>query len=258
MAGASVILVVCLLLLALVDRRLAPQRAASEHEEEPLVQGRAFRMLVRDKYLLLIAALTLLLNWVNSNGEYVLDRTLLASLGHMSEHDAVRFIGAFKAEYFGYVNLLGVLLQMFAVSRILTRFGVRRALLILPSVALVGYGVMLVSPVLSLIRVAKVAENSLDYSVQNTSRQALFLVTSRVEKYVGKTVVDTLFVRLGDVLSAVVVWSGTMLVLPTAAFAGLNLVLIATWIVVAVATGRECDRRAAEGEERILAEPVVA
>ena len=82
-------------------------------------------------------------------------------------------------------------------------------------------------------RVAKVAENSLDYSVQNTTRQALFLVTSRVEKYVGKTVVDTLFVRLGDVLSAVVVWTGTLLALPTAAFAALNLVLIGTWIAVA-------------------------
>ena len=35
---------------------------------------------------------------------------------------------------------------------------------------------------------AKVAENSLDYSLQNTARQALYLVSSRVEKYVGKTV----------------------------------------------------------------------
>lgn len=258
MAGAALILLVCLLLLALVDRRLAPKTPGHEMKDEPLVGEHAFRMLIRDKYLLLIAALTLLLNWVNSNGEYVLDRTLLASLGHMSEHDAMRFIGAFKADYFGWVNLVGVLLQLFAVSRILTRFGVRRALLILPSVAFVGYGVMLVSPVLALIRVAKVAENSLDYSVQNTTRQALFLVTSRVEKYVGKTVVDTLFVRLGDVLSAVAVWTGSMLALPTAAFAALNLALIGTWIAVALATGREADKRAAEGESRISAEPIVA
>jgi AAA family ATP:ADP antiporter len=91
--------------------------------------------------------------------------------------------------------------------------------------------------------------------VQNTARQALYLVTSRVEKYVGKTTVDTLMVRLGDVFSAGVVWLGTGAGLPTAGFATISVVLIAVWIGCAFAIGTENERRAGEGEELIALEP---
>jgi AAA family ATP:ADP antiporter len=158
------------------------------------------------------------------------------------------FVGQFKAEYFEWVNILGVLLQLFLVSRILDKLGVRAALFFLPVVAFGGYTLMLVAPVLSLIRVAKVAENSLDYSVQNTARQALYLVATRVEKYVGKIAVDSFFVRFGDVLSAIVVYVGAQLALPTQVFAAINLVLILVWMFVVVLVGREHRRRAEDLE----------
>jgi AAA family ATP:ADP antiporter len=133
------------------------------------------------------------------------------------------------------------------VSRILSRFGVRAALLVSPLVAFAGYGLVAVAPVLSLVRIAKVAENSLDYSLQNTARQALYLVTSRAEKYAGKTLIDTLLVRVGDVLSAAVVWAGARAGASTASFAALNLGLVALWIVAVVAIGAEHARRTRAG-----------
>jgi len=174
----------------------------------------------------------------------VLDRTLLAAVGK-SQQDPAAFVGAFKADYFSWVNIAGVLLQMFAVSRILHFIGVRGALFILPVVAFASYSVILTVPVLALIRVGKIAENSLDYSVQNTARQALFLVGSRVEKYVGKTVVDTFVVRLGDVFSAGLVFGASQLALPVSAFAALNLGFIVCWLLVVAALGREHKRRSA-------------
>jgi AAA family ATP:ADP antiporter len=189
--------------------------------------------------------MTFLLNCVNSNGEYILDRTLLASLGPSaaSHVEAMVFVGAFKAEYFGWVNIVGVVLQLFAVSRILTRFGVRTALFILPSVAFLSYSMILIAPVLALIRIGKIAENSLDYSVENTARQALFLVGTRAEKYVGKTLIDTFIVRVGDVVSAASVWVAAQLALPTKAFALINLAFIVTWLCVLIAIAREHRRR---------------
>ena len=53
------------------------------------------------------------------------------------------------------------------------------ALLALPVVGLVGYGAMAFVPILAFIRGAKIAENSIDYSLQNTTRNALYLPTSR-------------------------------------------------------------------------------
>jgi len=246
MLGAAILLgVICGLLLWVNARMALPVATpATKVDAEPLSHESAFSLLARDKYLILIAVLTLLINWCNSTGEYILDRTLLAAVAGKGQHaEAMVFVGQFKAEYFEWVNILGVLLQLFAVSRILDKLGVRAALFFLPVVAFGGYTLMLVAPVLSLIRVAKVAENSLDYSVQNTARQALYLVATRVEKYVGKIAVDSFFVRFGDVLSAAVVYVGARLALPTQVFAAINLVLILLWIFVVVLVGREHRRR---------------
>jgi AAA family ATP:ADP antiporter len=260
MLAAAAILVICLLLIALADRRLLPRAPAARpgRNEAPLISDNAFRVLAKDKYLILIAALMLVVNWVNTNGEYLLDRTLLAQMGRLEGAEAERFVGSFKAEYFSWVNLAGVVLQLFVVSRILTKLGVRNALLFLPVVAFGSYSVMLAAPVLALIRLGKIGENSLDYSVQSTARQALFLVTSPVEKFVGKQVVDTLFMRLGDVLSAMTVWAGTRLAVPMQGYAALNLGLVAVWIAVVFAIGREHARRSSEAPGVRLAEPVAA
>jgi AAA family ATP:ADP antiporter len=252
MLGAAILLgIICGILLWVNARVEAPVATeAKQAEAEPLSHESAFSLLVRDRFLILIAVLTLLINWCNSTGEYILDRTLLAAVAGRGEHaDAMVFVGQFKAEYFEWVNILGVLLQLFAVSRILDKLGVRAALFFLPIVAFGGYAVMAVAPVLSLIRLAKVAENSLDYSVQNTARQALYLVATRVEKYVGKIAVDSFFVRFGDVLSAAVVYAGAKMALSTQVFATINLALIMVWIFVVVLVGREHRRRSEELEK---------
>jgi AAA family ATP:ADP antiporter len=245
MLGAAAVLCVCIALFAFVDGRERGGRGAQAGAaaQKPVIDGPALALLLRDRYVLLIAALVFLLNCVNTNGEYVLDRTLLAAVSDGSHGDPSAFVGAFKAEYFGWVNVIGVVLQLFVVSRILTRLGVRAALFILPLVAFASYGMIVAVPLLALIRIGKIAENSLDYSVQNTARQALFLVGNRVEKYLGKTVIDTFVVRLGDVFSAALVLLASTLALPVAAFAALNLGFIACWLGVLVALGREHKRR---------------
>ena len=250
MLGAAILLGVCCALLIWVNTRVeAPVAAkAKAEDEQPLSQESAFSLLAHDKYLLLIAGLTLLINWCNSNGEYILDRTLLAAAAGKGDHAEV-FIGQFKATYFAWVNGVGVLLQLFAVSRILDKLGPRVALFFLPVVAFGGYMVVLVAPVLSLIRLAKVAENGIDYSVQSTAAQSMYLVATRVEKYVGKTFVDSFFVRIGDVFSACVVWLGARLALSTPVFAIINLSLIVVWIFMVVLVGREHKRRSEELEK---------
>jgi AAA family ATP:ADP antiporter len=256
MLGAALILGACLVLFAFVDRRerSSAGRAGRALADQPVVGDQGLSFLLRDRYLLLIAALTFLLNCVNSTGEYLLDRTLLAAAGTAAAHGVTPevFVGQFKAEFFGWVNAIGVLLQLFAVSRVLEYAGVRRALFVLPLVASASYAFMLVAPVLALIRVGKIAENSLDYSLQNTTRQALFLVATRAEKYLGKTVVDTFVVRMGDVFSALLVLAGARLSLPPQAFAAINLGLIALWVAVVAAIAREHRRRSAEDAAQAL------
>jgi AAA family ATP:ADP antiporter len=93
----------------------------------------------------------------------------------------------------------------------------------------------------------KIAENATDYSLMNTTRQALFLPVDRDAKYEGKTAIDTFFWRIGDLLQAGMVYVGVNLLNWTApTFALLNLVLAIVWIGLAVAIGREFGRKAQE------------
>jgi AAA family ATP:ADP antiporter len=244
------LLLVCLLITWHVNRReRRSDRRQERAEQEPLGSTGGFTLLVRDRYLLSIAALMFIINWINTTGEYVLDRTLVASAADEAAREGMstlRFVGTFKAEYFQWVNVIGVLLQLFMVSRILKYLGVRRALFIMPIVSLAGYSVLAIAPLLSLIFAAKVAENSLDYSLQNTARHALWLLPSREAKYKVKQIVDTFLVRAGDVMSAVVVWVGVRVGFRTVHFLVANIVLIGLWIFVLIVLGREHRRRSAE------------
>ena len=111
-----------------------------------------------------------------------------------------RFVTIFFSTFDARVALLGLLLQLFATSRAIRHWGVRGSLFILPIIALVNYSVIAVVPVLAVIRIGKILENSTDYSIQNTARQALFLPTSREAKYKAKQAIDSFFLRTGDML----------------------------------------------------------
>jgi ATP:ADP antiporter, AAA family len=209
-----------------------------------------FRLVFQDRYLLLIALLALILNWVNTTGEYILGRTVegaaqaAVTAGTAGGLSVSEYIGAFYSRFFFAVNLVGLTVQLFLVSRLLKYLGVRVAVMILPVIALFGYAILAFVPILSLVRVVKIAENSTDYSVQNTVRNVLFLPTSRDQKYKAKQAIDSFFVRGGDVLSALLVLLGTtMLGLNASGFARINLVLAAVWVALALAVGREYVRK---------------
>jgi AAA family ATP:ADP antiporter len=199
----------------------------------------AFDLVFRTRYLLLIAVLVLLVNWVNTTGEYVLGRLVEETAVAMvaageTQLSAGEYIGRFYSDFFSVVNTVSLLVQLFLVSRVVKYLGVRAAIMILPVIALGGYALLAFFPLLSVVRWAKTAENSTDYSLQNTVRNILFLPLTREQKYKAKQVTDAFFWRAGDVLSAAVVFVGTTwLSMQTTHFALLNLVLVAAWLLIA-------------------------
>jgi AAA family ATP:ADP antiporter len=216
----------------------------------PITRRGTFRLVFEDRYLLLIAFLLLVLNWVNTTGEYILGRTVAGAAeaavaaGNSGGLSVSEYIGRFYSEFFFAVNLLGLAVQLFVVSRVLKYFGVKVAVMVLPLIALSGYAILAFAPILTVVRVVKIAENAADYSIQNTVRNVLFLPTSREQKYKAKQAIDSFFVRAGDVLSATLVFVGTTtLGLSVMGFARVNLVLAAAWVLIALAIGREYVRK---------------
>jgi AAA family ATP:ADP antiporter len=266
MLGACALLILCMVLTnvvhirekhVLAGRTHSPgdrkdEAGSPESPAEDRVKGRSgFALVFTNRYLLLIGLLMLLYNFVNTNGEYILGKMVLGA--YTAAHgaaavaglDAKKVIGEFYGNFQTMVNVLSAIIQAFVVSRVIKHFGVRFALLVLPVVALIGYASMAFVPLLSFIRGAKLAENSLDYSLQNTTRNALYLPTSREAKYKAKQANDTFFVRFGDVLSAGLVLAGTKwLGFAPREFALVNVVLILVWLLLAIAIGRLFKRQA--------------
>jgi AAA family ATP:ADP antiporter len=254
--AAAAVLAASLALFNLIDLGVDGSRRCQTPQqiieaEQAIGGSGAFTLVLRSRYLLLMALVILLLNWVNSAGEYILSSIVKhaaeaeVAAGRIGPGDQGRFIGAFFADYFQVVNIAGMVLQLFLVSRIVKFLGVPAALCILPVVALVSYGTAALIPSLAIMRWVKTAENAFDYSLMNTVRHMLFLPTTREEKYKAKQAIDTFVVRSGDVLAAGTVYLGTQVfTLGVSQFAVINVVLVLAWIGVSVLTGLEFRRRA--------------
>lgn len=259
LAGAYVMMMIAagmfvtaLLLFGIVERLSKGARDNQDHAPPPLAKEGGFQLVLRDRYLLLIGVMLILGNLVNSIGEFILSNAarehaaMAVPAGELAGEalDKARgkAIGAFYADFYFWVNLVGFLIQALLVSRIM-KAGVRLALLVLPTIALGGYGLIGVVGSLAILRVAKTAENATDYSLQNTVRQSLFLPTSREVKYKAKAALDTFFVRFGDVAAAGSVALGIQVFgFGRGEFAIANVAVCAIWIVVALAIGRAYAR----------------
>ncbi len=271
MLFAGVLLFLCIVLARRIHRRevrktredrekgLAGAEEKARVQEQPLKAGGGFRLIFKSRYLLLIAVMIGLYNFVNATGEFIItkvtvDRSIAGqapkpaadlpqqsaapSGGQLAEglpavSPAVpaktesKSIHSAFMDYQFLTNLIALFIQLFLVSRVFKWVGVGGALLFLPLIALGGYALISFGAVLALVRGVKALENGTDYSLQNTTKAALFLVTKREEKYKAKAAIDTFFVRGGDTLSALAVLAGTQLLgLRIERYALLNVVVV--------------------------------
>jgi len=225
---------VCLALSLALMRVRPPVR--TEGADAP---GSALRLVLASPYLRTIGLVAILLNVVNSNDEWILDKVV--SHSDLSEADA----GAFYGRFFLVQNLLTLAIQVVLTARVHRRFGAGVALLFLPLVALGGAFFFLLIPTLAVIRTAKLAENATDYSIQANTRELLYLPTTSAEKYAGKNTNDVFVVRVGDLVAAGATWIAAHVLIPrlgeTAGLRALvigNVVLVGVWIVLVRRIGR--------------------
>jgi len=183
------------------------------HEEKVNRWLDGFTVVFQNNYLLQIAFYVVILVFINSTGEYIVARLVSEHSQSLLESreisDVMVWQSQFYSSYNSWITLGSFILQLFFVSRIFDLVGIRGAVLVLPIVMMIGYGLMLFFPIFSVIRYAMIAENCANYSVQNTTRHALFLPVPRKLKYLGKTTIETFFYRFGDLLYGGFIFVGT-------------------------------------------------
>jgi AAA family ATP:ADP antiporter len=244
------------------DCHVAPATATEGKGLGFLISGA--RLVFISRFMLAAALVTLLTNWVNTNGENLLFRVVQEALavqaidqGVTGPQAILEFtrIGttAFYGNFFFWVNIIALLLQSLVASRLLKYGGFAAILLILPVIAMVSYTTMALLPILAIVKMMKIAENATDYSINNTSRHVLWLPVDSLMKFRGKPAIDTLYVRLGDGLAALTVLVGVQfLSLATRQFFIFNVSLVVLWLVFGIMLVRE-HRRASTAGMAILA-----
>ena len=136
------------------DLENAPKTEAVVSEKASIWGGA--KLVLLSKFLLLAALVTMLTNWVNTNGENLLFGVIQDSLASDAQQQGITddtaiqsFVRdgttAFYGNFFFWVNIVALLLQAFVASRLLKHGGFAAILLVLPVIALASYTVMAVS-----------------------------------------------------------------------------------------------------------------
>lgn len=141
-------------------------------------------------------------------------------------------------------NALALLIQMFAVKQIVTRFGVGRSLVLFPVVTIVGFLILALAPTLMVVAVLTVVRRALGFGFTKPSTDMLYSVVTPEEKYKAKNFIDTAIYRGGDVAGT---WTIKLMQLFGLGIAGISLLMLpfaAVSAIVALWLGRDYKRKA--------------
>jgi ATP:ADP antiporter, AAA family len=143
---------------------------------------------------------------------------------------------AFFADIDLSVNVLTLVVQVFFTGRIVLLLGVALALALLPLLTMVGFAVLALSPSIGTFAVIQVLRRAGDYAIARPTREVLFTVVPREDRYKTKGFIDTFVYRLGDQVGA---WSVAALN-SIGAVAGViaAIVIAALWLVTGLWLGR--------------------
>jgi ATP:ADP antiporter, AAA family len=214
----------------------SPTARTSEASAEKPVGGSlwaGFTHVLQSPYLLGICGF-ILLHTITATLVYFQQADLTA---HQFADRAART--AFFARLDQAVNILTIVVQVFLTGRLLKWLGVGLTLAVLPLINIIGFTTMGMLPIISLLAVFQTLRRAGDYAVARPSREVLFTVLRREDKYKAKNFIDTFVYRAGDQIGA---WSYPLLIWLGLGFTGISFVaapLAAIWCALSLWLGRK-------------------
>ena len=145
---------------------------------------------------------------------------------------------AFFAQVDLTVNVLTLGTQLFLTGRLLRVLGVALTLIILPVLSVVGFVTLALVPTIVIIVMFQVLRRAGNFAVARPTREVLFTVIPREDKYKAKSFIDTVVYRAGDQIGA---WSYGLLSFLGLGMTGIAIAAIpisAAWLLNSLWLGR--------------------
>jgi ATP:ADP antiporter, AAA family len=153
---------------------------------------------------------------------------------------------AFFARIDLWVNILTLIAQLFLTARVLSAVGVALTLAILPVLSILGFGALAAAPTIAVVVVYQVLRRAGNFAFARPTREVLFTVVPREDKYKAKSFIDTVIYRTGDQVGA---WSFAAFGFLGLAMTGISMVAVPisiAWLLNALWLGRKQERLARE------------
>jgi AAA family ATP:ADP antiporter len=137
------------------------------------------------------------------------------------------------------VNILTLATQLFLTERILRVLGMALTLTLLPALSAIGFAALGLAPTVVIVVAFQVLRRAGNFAVARPTREVLFTVIPREDKYKAKSFIDTVVYRSGDQIGA---WSYGLLLFLGFGMAGtafLAVPLSAAWLLNGFWLGRK-------------------
>ncbi|MGE0556507.1 MAG: NTP/NDP exchange transporter [Gemmatimonadales bacterium] len=155
------------------------------------------------------------------------------------------------------VNVLTIVIQLFFTGRLLVWLGVAGGLMLVPAISVGGFLGLGFAPSIAMLVAFLVLRRAGNYAVARPSREVLYTVVGREDKFKAKSFIDTFVYRLGDQVGA---WADPLLKAMGLGMTGIALVaapIAGLWLVIGLWLGRR-HAAAAARETTPGGEPLAA
>jgi len=169
----------------------------------------------------------------------VMDFQFTSTIAHYLSGPA---IGKQFATVFAITNIVSMLVQLFLTSFVMSRLGVGVALMVLPLAALAGSMGFMALPFLVMGSALNTLDNGFSYSINQSAKEALYVPTTRDEKYKAKAFIDMFVQRFAKAVAVGVSLGITMVFREFSSLrylSGFTATVIALWIFAVLYAGRK-------------------
>jgi AAA family ATP:ADP antiporter len=205
---ALLIIIVSMMAGRLIEKDAALSADLEELEEEAATVGQSkshvgnpalegARLVFASRYLLSIVAIVGIYEIVST----IVDFQFTSTIAYYLEGDA---IGRQFALMFTITNWVSLAIQLFLTSWVMTRFGLKTALMVLPFMVMLGSMAFLALPMLAVGSMLNTVDNGFSYSINQSAKEALYVPTSSDEKYKAKAFIDMFVQRFAKAIAVFV------------------------------------------------------
>jgi AAA family ATP:ADP antiporter len=214
--------------------------ASTDKQANAAIEGA--RLSLTSKYLFAIVMIVFLYEFASQILDYLFKNELESVQG-------AEATSAFYANIGVIINLVSVITQFFLVSFIMRRFGITTALLVLPAAMMISSGIYFAIPVLWAGSLLTISDNALNYSINQTSRETLYVPTDADVKYKARAFANMFVQRFGKGIAILMALGLTAVPIRFLTFLAIGVIVI--WAGFAWYAGRRFDEQTADALEPV-------